>query len=232
MHVGLNLLFLVPGETGGMEVYARELIGELAAAAPQTRFTAFVNREAAEARDGPWGELIPAVTVPVNARSRVERVRAEQQLLPGLATQAGVDLLHSLASTAPAWGRFRRVVTIHDLAYRLAPEAHLGLLGLGMRVLVPLAARRSQRIIVDAESTREDLRRLLGVSPAKVDVVPLGIGTRRRAEPLPRRRRASDRAQRLGQAAAQEPHAPARCARAHQRRAPAPARAPGLLDGP
>lgn len=187
MHVGLNLLFLVPGETGGMEVYARELIGELAAAAPQTRFTAFVNREAAEARDGPWGELIPAVTVPVNARSRVERVRAEQQLLPGLATQAGVDLLHSLASTAPAWGRFRRVVTIHDLAYRLAPEAHLGLLGLGMRVLVPLAARRSQRIIVDAESTREDLRRLLGVSPAKVDVVPLGIGTRRRAEPLPGR---------------------------------------------
>jgi hypothetical protein len=26
MHVGLNLIFLVPGETGGMEVTARELI--------------------------------------------------------------------------------------------------------------------------------------------------------------------------------------------------------------
>jgi len=23
-HIGLNLVFLVPGETGGMEVYARE----------------------------------------------------------------------------------------------------------------------------------------------------------------------------------------------------------------
>jgi glycosyltransferase involved in cell wall biosynthesis len=185
VHVGLNLLFLVPGETGGMEVYARELIEALVATAPHTRFTAFVNREAASTHDGPWGELIPAVTVPVRARSRVERVRAEQQLLPGLAAEAGVDLLHSLASTAPAWGHFRRVVTIHDLAYRIAPEAHLGLLGLGMRVLVPLAARRSQRIIVDAESTREDLRRLLGVSPAKVDVVPLGIGTQPHGEPLP-----------------------------------------------
>ena len=25
MHVGLNLIYLVPGETGGMETYAREL---------------------------------------------------------------------------------------------------------------------------------------------------------------------------------------------------------------
>ena len=186
MHVGLNLLFLVPGETGGMEVYARELVPELVAAAPHTRFTAFINREAAAAVGGwPWGELIPALTVPVDARRRVEWVRGEQQLLPPMAAAAGIDLLHSLASTAPGWGRFRRVVTIHDLAYRLVPEAHLGLLGLGMRALVPLAAWRSDRIIVDAQSTREDVRRLLRVAPAKVDVVPLGIGTERRAQPLP-----------------------------------------------
>jgi hypothetical protein len=30
-HIGLNLIFLVPGETGGMEVYARELIPALVA---------------------------------------------------------------------------------------------------------------------------------------------------------------------------------------------------------
>jgi glycosyltransferase involved in cell wall biosynthesis len=183
--VGLNLLFLVPGETGGMEVYARELIPELVAAAPQARFTAFVNREAIEARDGPWGELIPSVTVPVRARSRVEWVRGEQQLLPPLAVRAGVDLLHSLASTAPTWGRFRRVVTIHDLAYRLVPEAHLGLLGLGMRVLVPLAARRSDRVIVPSASTGADVERLLGVPRARLDVVPEGVGTHRRAEAMP-----------------------------------------------
>jgi len=185
MHVGLNLVFLVPGETGGTEVYARELIPELVAAAPHARFTAFVSQEAAAAADAPWGELIPAITVPVRARNRAEWVRGEQQLLPPLAAKAGVDLVHSLANTSPAWGRFRRVVTIHDLAYRVLPEAHLGLLGLGMRVLVPLAARRSDRVIVDAESTGEDLRRLLRVSPAKIDAVPLGVGSRPRAQPLP-----------------------------------------------
>ena len=185
MHVGLNLVFLVPGETGGMEVYARELIPELVLSAPNTRFTAFVNREAGTVRGAPWGDLIPAITVPVKARNRFEWVRGEQQLLPPLATRAGVDVVHSLANTAPVWGRFRRVVTIHDLAYRLAPEAHLGLAGLGMRVLVPLAAHRSHRVLVDASCTRADLRRLLRVSPAKVDVVPLGIGTGPRAVPRP-----------------------------------------------
>ena len=185
MHVGLNLVFLVPGESGGMEIYARELIPELLSAAPDSRFTAFINREAAAAGGGPWGELIPAVTVPVRARNRLEWVRGEQQLLPRLAARAGVDIVHSLASTSPAWGRFRRVVTIHDLSYRLVPEAHLGVLGLGMRVLVPLSARRSQRIIVDAASTREDLHRLLKIPKSKVDVVPLGLGTLQRAPALP-----------------------------------------------
>src|SRR5690348_3536046 len=110
MHVGINLIFLVPGETGGTEVYARELIPELIAAAPDVRFTAFVNREAAAATDAPWGQLIPAITVPVRSRNRAEWVRGEQQLLPRLAANAGVDVLHSLANTAPARGRFVRVV--------------------------------------------------------------------------------------------------------------------------
>jgi glycosyltransferase involved in cell wall biosynthesis len=185
MHVGLNLVFLVPGETGGMEVYARELIQQLVSVAPQTRFTAFINREAAAADTGPWGDMIPALTVPVRARNRLEWVRGEQQLLPRLAMRASVDVLHSLGSTAPAWGRFRRVTTIHDLNYRIVPEAHLGIRGLGMRLLVPLAARRSHRIIVPTRSTRDDLRRLLGVSDTKVDVVYEGVGVTRRVAPLP-----------------------------------------------
>lgn len=186
-HIGLNLIFLVPGETGGMEVAARELIPALLAEAPsEMRFTAFVNREAAAA-GGPWGELLPAVTVPVNARNRVQWVLGEQTLLPRLATRAGVNLVHSLASTAPLWGRFRRVVTVHDLIYARFPDAHAGIRDKGMRVLVPQAVRRSDRVIADSQSTREDLVELLGVSPGDVDVVPLGLGNVRREEPLPER---------------------------------------------
>lgn len=183
MHVGLNLVFLVPGETGGMEVYARELIVAMTRERPEIRLTAFINREAAEAGGGPWGELIPAVTVPVRARRRWEWVRGEQQLLPPLARRAGVDLLHSLASTAPAWGRYRRVVTVHDLIYRIHWRAH-GVLAAGMHVLVPLAVRRSDRVIAVSSSTRDDLVSMLGVAPEKVDVIPQGVGHTARAAPL------------------------------------------------
>jgi glycosyltransferase involved in cell wall biosynthesis len=188
MHVGLNLIFLVPGETGGMEVAARELIPALLAEAPAgMRFTAFVNREAAAAGGGPWSELLPAVTVPVHARNRLQWVLGEQTLLPRLATRAGVDLVHSLASTAPLWGGFRRVVTVHDVIYARFPEAHAGIRDKGMKVLVPWAARRSDRVIADSQSTRDDLMGLLGIPSARIDVVPLGLGTVRRAVPLSER---------------------------------------------
>lgn len=157
-----------------METYARELIPALLEAEPGLRVTSFVNRET-HGSPGPWSELTEQVLVPVRARRRWEWVRGEQQLLPRLAARAGADVLHSLGSTAPAWGRFRRVVTIHDLIYRIHPEAHFGLRAKGMSVLVPLAARRSRRIIVPSQSTRDDLIRLLGTPAAKIDVVPEGV---------------------------------------------------------
>ena len=184
MHVGLNLVYLVPGKTGGMEVYARELIPALVAeGGGDVRFTAFVCREAAAA-DGPWHD-IPSVTVPVRSANRAGWVWGEQALLPRLAAARGVDLVHSLASTAPGWGRFRRVTTIHDLHYRTVPEAHFGLRAAGMRLLVPLSARRSHRVIADSQATRDDVVEHLGVPPARVDVVHLGLGRRPEAEPKP-----------------------------------------------
>ena len=171
-----------------MEVAARELIAPLLAQAPPgMRFTAFINREAHAAGDGPWGELLPAVTVPVNARNRVQWVLGEQTLLPTLAARAGVSLVHSLASTAPLRGRFRRVVTVHDLIYARFPDAHSGIRDKGMRLLVPWAVRRSDRVIADSSSTRNDLLSLPGVQPSRVDVVPLGLGALKRTEAMPER---------------------------------------------
>ncbi len=181
IHAGLNLVYLVPGETGGMEVYARELIPRLAAI-EGLRVTAFVNREAAEGERGPWHE-VPHEIVPVKARNRLEWVRGEQQLLPRMARRAGCDLVHSLASTAPLWGRFTRVTTIHDINYKLVPDAHFGLMRRGMGILIPAAARRSHRIIVDAHSTVRDVERHLKVASEKVDVVPLGVGQEPTAAP-------------------------------------------------
>ena len=175
MHVGLNLVFLVPGEQGGLEIYARELITALHAERPDVRLTSFINREA-HSSNGPWDAVGDVVEVPVKASNRVEWVRGEQLLLPRLAQRAGVDLVHSLGGTAPLRGSFRRVVTIQDLHYRIMRGAHFGLRGMGMAVLVPLGARRSDRIIVPSPDTAADVGRYLHEPADRVDLIPNGFG--------------------------------------------------------
>jgi glycosyltransferase involved in cell wall biosynthesis len=173
VHLGLNLIFLVPREMSGLETYARELTSALLRQGRDIRLTAFINREAAA--DGSWSELVPTVTVPVYGRRRAAWVRGEHMLLPRQAERVRVDVLHSLASTAPARGSYRRVVTIHDVIYRIHPTAH-GWRSIALRTLIPLAARRSDRVIVPSHATEDDVIRLLKLAPEKIDVVPNGIG--------------------------------------------------------
>jgi glycosyltransferase involved in cell wall biosynthesis len=182
-HVGLNLIYLMPGRTGGLEIVARELIPALAAVAPQLRLTAFVNEETI-GEPGPWRDVAEPVLVPVRASNRLDWVRGEQTLLPRMAARAGVELVHSLGATAPLWGRFRRVVTINDLTYKVMPETHTALYGRGLELLVSLGVRRAHRVIAISEATRADVVRLLHVAPERVDAVPLGLGAAR-VEPTP-----------------------------------------------
>jgi glycosyltransferase involved in cell wall biosynthesis len=172
IHVGVNLVFLTPGEMGGLEVYARELTTALAQR-DDVRLTLLMNELLT--RDPLWERLGEPVLVRGDPRRRLDWVRADQTRVPRVAAHAGVDVVHSLASTAPLYGRFARVTTIHDLNYKLVPDSHFGLRGAGMRVLVPAAARRSHRLLTGSESTRSDLVRYLGVAPEKIDVAPHGV---------------------------------------------------------
>jgi glycosyltransferase involved in cell wall biosynthesis len=172
-RVALNLLFLVPGGTGGMDVYARGLLPALAAARPDVQWLALLPAEAAPVDLG--AGVIPVRTT-VNARSRARRVVAEQVLVPRLARRRGVDLLHSLASSAPARVPVPQVVTIHDVNYATAPQAHTAAMRAGQRVVVPLAARAADRIIAVSAFARDALVAELRVDPARVDVVHNGGG--------------------------------------------------------
>lgn len=171
MHVGVNLLFLAPDEMGGLEIYSRELVAALARR-DDVRLTLFVNRLA-----GPeWAELAPLARAPLDPRRRVQWVFGDQVEAGRLACRTGVDVVHSLASTGPGTGRFARVLTVHDLHYRVHPEAHFGARAVGLSVLVPLAVRRADRIVVPSRATRDDLLRFTSAPPERVDVVPEGLG--------------------------------------------------------
>jgi glycosyltransferase involved in cell wall biosynthesis len=184
-HIGLDLLFLEPGATGGMETYARALVPLLPAALPDARFSVLAGRElAAEWRTRPWHPDIGLVALPVSSGTRIVRTAAQQSVVTGAALRARVDLLHSLGNMAPLVGP-RRVVTMHDLIYLRHPETTTGLLAAGLGRLAPLVARRARRIIAVSQATAADLNALLGVPAAKIDVVPSGPGIAPAATPLP-----------------------------------------------
>jgi glycosyltransferase involved in cell wall biosynthesis len=175
MRVGLDLLYLVPGETGGRETYARELVPAMLAIAPELELVALVNRDAGATLARELGERVHAVVVPVSARSRAQWAAGELALVSLAANRARVELLHSMANFAPPWGRFRRVVTIHDLQYRAVPDRISPPVRAFTGALVSLAAKRADRIVAVSEAGAQELVDELGVDRARIDVVPNGV---------------------------------------------------------
>ena len=114
MHIGLNLLFLLPGVVGGTETYATALVRALSRLDAESRYTLFLNRESAGV-EWPREPNFRTIVCDVRASSRAMRYAFEQAVLPGLVRREGVDLLHSLGYVAPLRVRCPSVVTVHDL---------------------------------------------------------------------------------------------------------------------
>jgi len=175
MRVGLDLLYLVPGETGGRETYARELVPALLERAPELELVAFLNRDAGPELAKELAGGIRAVVIPVSPRRRGQWALGELALVSVAARRSRVALLHSMANFAPAWGNFRRVVTIHDLQYRVLPELLSWPMRAGTSALVSLAASRADRIIAVSAAGREEIAAGLGVERERIDVIPNGV---------------------------------------------------------
>ncbi len=175
MRVGLDLLYLIPGETGGRETYARELVPQMLDLAPELELVAFLNRDAGPGLARELGERVRPVIVPISARSRAQWAVGELALVSLAARRARVELLHSMANFAPARGAFRRVVTIHDLQYKLLPDMLSPVARAATHALVSLAARGADRIIAVSAAGGEEIVSGLGVERGRIDVVANGM---------------------------------------------------------
>lgn len=177
MRVGLDLVYLVPGETGGRETYVRELVPAMLAHDPALELVAFVGRDAGPELAAQLGERVRAVRLPVSARSRLQWALGELALVARAARRAHVELVHAPANFAPPWGPFRRVVTIHDLQYRALPELLSPLARTGTAAMLRLAARGADRVIVESQAAAEEIVAGLHVERARIDVIPGGAGS-------------------------------------------------------
>lgn len=179
MHVGLNLLYLVPGEVGGTEILARRLVDALGRTRQDIRFTVFCGIEAAEslAAEG-WPGNVVVHQLDVQCRNKPRRIAAELFALPRLARRSGVDLLHSLGTTSPLWTPCPSVVSVHDLIYLHYPETFPASARLGLKLLVGPGARRAERVLTLSEAAKRDIVDHLLLDPSRVHSVHIG-GMRR-----------------------------------------------------
>jgi glycosyltransferase involved in cell wall biosynthesis len=181
-RIGINAVFLEP-PMGGLETYVRALVPELVRLAPGVRFSVFCSPTGREQLREVFGEEVELVTHPLFGVRGLKAV-SEMTVL-GVVAGRRVDLLHSVALTAPLLTRAVNVVMLADVTWIVAPdEDAVGTMRL-WRATVPLIARRADRVIAISSAGAEDIVRYLRVSPRRIDVVPLGPGVDARVVATP-----------------------------------------------
>jgi len=173
MRIGVNTLFLIPGEVGGSETYLRDVLRHAIPANPDIEWILFTNREnhesLADAFAGNGHVRVRALGF--HARRRMRRIIREQTQLPVAAARERVDVLWSPGYTAPVFAPCRQVVSILDMQYKAFPQDFTAAALLATRLLVPLAAKRADCILTLSEFSRSEILKYIRIPPGKVRVV-------------------------------------------------------------
>jgi glycosyltransferase involved in cell wall biosynthesis len=181
-RVGVNLLYLIPGEVGGSEVYARELLSALHALEPALELVVYCAPEATVAFEADGITVRPA---PGRSRNKPLRAGLEQTWLPWRAQRDRVEVLHSLGTTAPIRCPVPSVVTVLDLIFHHVPATFPRASRAGLELIVPRAARHAAAVIAISDYGRSDIATQLRVPPESIFVTPLAPAGLGRDAPTP-----------------------------------------------
>jgi glycosyltransferase involved in cell wall biosynthesis len=165
----------VPTDRGALGRYVDGLIGALAGTGVELAVACqLVDTER-------YSRLAPAATItagPIGLGHRSERLAWEQSSLPLVAAQVGADVIHMPYYSMPLRPGLPTVVTIHDLAFFTDPERYTPISGMSLKSATQFAARQATRLIVPSNATRDELVRVLGIDPGRIDVAYHGVDHR------------------------------------------------------
>ena len=175
MRVGLSLLTLSPGESGGSETYVRQLFRALRRVGTN-EYTVLVPARAKDAAEG-----LPVVEVkdpPVGKRGPL---RIATMALAARRTKAVTshvqefDVLHYPLTVPTPSTKVPTVVTLHDTQHRDLPEFFGPARKSFRRIAYDRAARGAAAVVVTSEFVRERAVELLELDPERIHVVPHAI---------------------------------------------------------
>ncbi len=162
----------VPADRGALGRYVDGLVAALGATGADLAVACQRNDEER------YGRLVPEATVvagPTAIAHRAARLAWEQTGLPLVAQQVNADVLHAPHYTMPLRPGVPVVSTIHDLTYFTEPDAHNPVTATFFKSAIRTAARRATRLLVPSKATRDELVRVLGADPTRIDVAYHGV---------------------------------------------------------
>jgi glycosyltransferase involved in cell wall biosynthesis len=170
----------VPTDRGALGRYVDGLLGALAAgplAAGEIELAVACQLADEErySRLAPGAEIVAG---PVGLGHRSEHLAWGQSGLPVVAEQVGADVIHMPNYSMPLRPGRPAVVTVHDLAFFTDPERYTPISAMSLKSATQTAARQAARLIVPSNSTRDELVRVLGVGPERIDVARHGVDHR------------------------------------------------------
>ena len=175
MRIGVNTLFYIPGEVGGSETYLRGILRQFATRLPKLELVLFSNIE----NDRTLRKIFEGFSqiefhrLPFRAQNRAIRIIYEQTILAAAVHKTKVDLLWSPGYTMPFYAPCPQVVSILDMQYKEFPDDWTAPARLANRFLIPMAVRRSARVITISMFAKQHILRYVSVPPEHIQVIYL-----------------------------------------------------------
>jgi glycosyltransferase involved in cell wall biosynthesis len=186
VHVGYSLLTLFPGRVGGSETNVRGLIGEFADGNGPERLTVLANRFVASAyrryERGPVSiHHVRSYRAGDSAITRALAMSAARAMPRLVARDVPrcLDVLHYPVTVPIPRSSGPTVVTIYDLQHHDLPRFFSRTERAYRRWAYDGAARSATIVVATSEHTRTRLVNVLGLDPARVEVVHYGLDAER-----------------------------------------------------
>lgn len=89
------------------------------------------------------------------------------------------EITHFFNYYVPPFVRGKKVVTVHDMAFRVYPETVRKKTRIFLKLVIKKSIRRADRIVTDSEFSKQEILRFYKINPEKINVVPCGVDLKR-----------------------------------------------------
>ena len=159
---------------GGTEYHLRSFLQTIENFDKENSYILFCNQENASSfhlKSKKWEIVI----CPIRAENRIIRILYEQLLFPFLVQNKGCEILHSYGYISPLWGKFKKVVTVHDANWKDHPEDTGDLQNKVMELFVSQSIRRSDKVITDSPFSLSRLQNVFPKESQKIETIVPGV---------------------------------------------------------